>query len=81
MDIKAKCPSCGTKGLMGRDRDFHARGKFNGYPAFMCASCKTGVFVSNAGRAMITKRAKTKLIPKDAWASMSAQWNQQFPNG
>jgi hypothetical protein len=39
---------------------------------------QTGVFVSNAGRAMITKRAKCQVIPRTAWSEMSAEWDRHF---
>jgi hypothetical protein len=80
MRIKAKCASCSAEGLVGDvTSSFEARGKYNGYPAVMCRSCGAGQFVSNAGRALLTRRAKTVLIPLESWKRMMEQWSRMFP--
>ena len=78
--FKTKCAACGASGVIGDiGSDFEMRGKYNGYPAVRCMACGSGMYVSNAGRAMITKRAKTQLIPAESWRRMCAAWDQMFP--
>jgi hypothetical protein len=60
---------------------FELRGKFNGYPVLKCNSCGAGLTVKNAGRAMLTKKAKTSVIPGGVWQNMEAEWQRRFPNG
>jgi transposase-like protein len=75
-----QCASCGVSEVVGDiGNDFETRGKYNGHPAYKCNSCGAGLFVSNAGRALITKRAKTKTIPAESWKRMSEAWDQMFP--
>lgn len=79
--FSATCASCGQKGHIGGvGGNFAMRGKYNGYPAVVCASCRAGQYVTNAGRAVLSRRAKTRLIPDDDWKQMVAQWDQMFPN-
>lgn len=68
MEMSAECSHCGTRGQYGQE--FAVYGKFNGYPAFKCSKCENGSYVTNAGRAMLTKKAKSKPIPASAWQDM-----------
>ena len=78
--FKVQCAACGDSGTLGTTGStFEIRGKYNGYPAVKCLGCGAGMYVSNAGRAMITKRAKTKLIPGDSWKQMCDSWDRMFP--
>ena len=77
MVIKAKCAACGAVSAIGQG--FEMRGKFNGYPVLKCNSCRTGLLVKNAGRAMITKKSKTEPIDSALWKRMSAEWERNFP--
>lgn len=77
--MKLKCPACKTDAEMGPRSNYEARGKANGYPIYKCTNCGAGLKIKNAGRAMLTKRAKADQIPADLWAQMSAQWDAAFP--
>ena len=66
MEIKLKCPSCGVRGIMGSTGTFEVLGRYNGYPAYLCSSCGAGLRITNAGRALITKRAKAERMPDHA---------------
>lgn len=77
--MKLKCPSCRTDGVMERGGNYEPRGKANGYPVYKCAKCGAGLRIKNAGRAMITKRAKADQIPEVQWTEMSTQWDAAFP--
>lgn len=78
--FQAMCAACQTKGEISANGGFfQARGKYNGLPAYKCTTCGVGLYVSNPGRAMLTKRAKMVLIPAASWTRMSEQWKQMFP--
>lgn len=77
--MEAKCAVCGATGLIGSG--FEMRGKYNGYVVLKCNSCSSGLLVKNAGRAMITKKAKTESIDGDLWRRMSSEWERNFPSG
>lgn len=79
MAMKLKCPGCNTDSEMGFGGNYEPRGKANGYPIYKCNQCGAGLRIKNAGRAMITKRAKAEQIPAKSWAEMSAQWDATFP--
>lgn len=79
MAMKLKCPNCNTDSEMGFGGNYEPRGKANGYPIYQCETCGCGLKIKNAGRAMITKRAKADMVPSDLWAQMSAQWDSAFP--
>ena len=78
MGMDANCSVCGANGTIGQG--FEMRGKFNGYVVLKCFSCSSGLLVKNAGRAMITKKAKTKPIDSTLWQRMSAEWERNFPS-
>ena len=78
MGMDANCSMCGANGRIGQG--FEMRGKFNGYVVLKCLSCSSGLLVKNAGRAMITKKAKTKPIEATLWKRMSAEWERNFPS-
>jgi hypothetical protein len=78
MGMDASCAVCGQNSAIGQG--FEMRGKFNGYVVLKCFSCSSGLLVKNAGRAMITKKAKTKPIDSGLWQRMSAEWERNFPN-
>ena len=80
MTMNLKCPGCGVDSFMGPGGTYEPRGKANGYPVYKCAGCGAGLKIKNAGRAMLTKRAKAERIPADLWKSMSAQWDAAFPS-
>lgn len=63
MAMKLKRPSCGFDGEMGPASNFEVLGRYDGYPAYRCRSCGGGLRIKNAGRAMITKRAKADRLP------------------
>lgn len=78
--FQATCAACRVKGeISAKSNSFEVRGKYNGFPAYKCSTCGVGLYVSNPGRAMLTKRAKLVLIPAASWARMSEQWQQLFP--
>jgi hypothetical protein len=78
--FQATCAACQTKGeISANSGSFQVRGKYNSFPAYKCTACGVGLFVSNPGRAMLTKRAKMVVIPAASWALMSEQWKQMFP--
>ena len=79
MSMDAKCAVCGVDSTIGEG--FEMRGKWNGYVVLKCFSCKSGLLVKNAGRAMITKKAKTKPIDSDLWQRMTSEWERNFPAG
>ena len=78
MGMDASCAVCGQNSVIGQG--FEMRGKFNGYVVLKCLSCSSGLLVKNAGRAMITKKAKTKPIDSTLWQRMSAEWERNFPS-
>ena len=78
--MKLKCPCCQAADEMGYGSIFEPRGRADGYPIYRCESCGSGLKVKNAGRAMITKRAKAVAIPSELWAQMSAEFDSAFPN-
>jgi hypothetical protein len=47
----------------------------------MCKRCGSGLRIKNAGRAIITKRAKADVIPTAQWQRMTQEWEQSFPSG
>lgn len=73
----ATCPICTMQGQVGDD-GFELRGKWNGYPVLRCPSCNGGMTVKNAGRAMVTGKAKCKPLDATLWRSMSAEWDRNF---
>jgi hypothetical protein len=79
MAMKLKCPSCNTDSEMGFGGNYEPRGKDSGFAIYKCVHCGAGLRIKNAGRAMITKRAKAEQIPANTWTAMSAQWDATFP--
>ena len=45
-------------------------GRSDGRPVMRCLNCGSGMFVTNPGRAMVSKRAKTRAIPSAQWETM-----------
>jgi hypothetical protein len=74
MEMKTTCAHCGVNGSYGQT--FSVHGKYNGYPAFRCEKCGNGSYVTNAGRALVTKRAYSRPITSEAWTEM----NRLFKN-
>ena len=79
MDISISCVACGSKG--NYENGFEPRGKYNGYVVVKCLSCQTGLLIANAGRAIITKKAKTKVIESGLCQRMTVEWAKNFPPG
>ena len=79
MNISIICAACGSKG--SHEDGFEPRGKYNGNMVVKCLSCQAGLLIANAGRALITKKAKTKVIESGLWARMTAEWDKNFPAG
>jgi len=79
MGMSAVCAVCGAASDIGHG--FEMRGKWNGYMVFKCSACESGLLVKNAGRAMITKKTKTKPIATDLWQRMSVEWEKNFHTG
>lgn len=77
MQFSAKCNGCGSAGVV--NKDFEMRGKYGGFPVLRCNACGRGMQVVNAGSAIITKRAKTRLIAGPVWTAMCASWLRTFP--
>jgi len=77
MEISITCAACGSKG--NYENGFEPRGKYNGYVVVKCVSCQTGLLIANAGRALITKKAKTKHIDSALWQRMTLEWDRNFP--
>lgn len=73
MPMKLKCPACGHDGEMGPTGKFEVLGRYNGFPAYLCRSCDTALRIKNAGRAMITKRAKAEPLPNSVRDAMLSQ--------
>lgn len=76
--MKLKCPMCGFDGAMGPNSNFEVLGRYNGYPAYMCKSCGKGLRITNAGRAMITKRAKAALLPAGVVDDMNKRFEEMM---
>lgn len=79
MGMSAVCAQCGSISEIGAG--FEMRGKHNGYVVLKCNSCNGGLLVKNAGRAMLTKKAKTKIINAELWKRMCVEWERNFPTG
>lgn len=77
MDVASTCSHCGLTGVYGQS--FEVYGKYNGYPAFRCLSCGGGSYITNAGRAMITKRAHSVRIPDSSWNEMKRITGDESP--
>ncbi len=73
------CDACNSRGEF--NSAFEPRGRFNGYAVVMCKSCKSGLFIKNPGLAMISKRAKTRVIDAGLWSKMTLEWDRNFPSG
>lgn len=76
MGMSASCAHCGASGEIGHE--FEMRGKYDGYVVLKCHACGGGLLVTNAGRAMFTKKAKTKAIDDDTWQRMLTDWDKNF---
>lgn len=79
MDISITCAACGSKG--NYKNGFEPRGKYDGHVVVKCLSCQTGLLIANAGRALISKKAKTRVIESGLWQRMKAEWDKNFPMG
>jgi hypothetical protein len=74
-----KCPSCAANGLVGTGKAFEPRGRYDGFPVYKCGTCNGGVRVTNAGRAMVTRKAKGVSIPAAQWQQMKNEFGRHAP--
>ena len=74
--MQTVCVRCSKTGQI--DIDFEIRGKYEGLPVVKCNSCGAGLQIVNPGRAMFSKRAKTRLIESDLWVRMTTKFDSEM---
>ena len=70
------CARCSKTGQF--EIDFEIRGKYEGFPVVKCNSCSAGMQIVNPGRAMFSKRVKTRLIDSVLWELMTAKFEAEM---
>ena len=70
------CANCQRTGQA--EIDFEFRGKYQGLPVVKCNSCGSGLQISNPGRALLTKRASTRLIELELWQRMTTMFEREM---
>ena len=63
---------------MGPNSNYEVLGRYNGYPAVVCKNCGKGLRITNAGRSMITKRAKAALLPAGVVEDMNKRFEEMM---
>lgn len=74
--MQTVCARCSKTGQI--EIEFEIRGKYEGLPVVKCLSCGAGLQVINPGRAIFSKKAKTRLIDSALWVRMSAKFDAEM---